>query len=371
MKTYGWFDYQSDPERVRNYLTGQSLTVSPSRLDPIGGTYHGTYSDADFSQEIKFVVRKPGESHFLEVVVDYNDVSANTWSYGHWRRVDDFLVDALLCRQEFLIRNVSLRLTAKGGWRSGAWNSQMRRNFSGRKADAPDQLVNYKAVEPYTVPLDLKPPLKWKLSPVAKPHTTATLRFDRLKDSNIPYLSRTSEIEGFQGLVPFLEREDRNAYVIFSKLQPSSHRGEDPETLLYYTYIDEEIFFTFRSHPSYHNELGTAIDYGFRELPPRRELWTIRPLGELVPWDTPRAHDNVLSKFSYLSYPVWLKIVSELGEAWSAWATPRTKVEIDSSINLSSNYGRVGKVGDYGPTMSHGFTAGMPNSWFELRFQDA
>lgn len=176
MNNYGWFEYQSDPERVRNYLTGQSLTVSSTLLDSRGRAFYGTYSDADFSQEIEFVVRNRGQSNFVEVIVDYNDLSANTWSYGYWRRVDDFLVDALLCRQEFLMRNVPLRLTAKGGWRSGAWSSELKREFSGRKAGTPDQLVNYKVAEPYSPPLDLKPPLEWKLVPVERPHTTAMNR---------------------------------------------------------------------------------------------------------------------------------------------------------------------------------------------------
>ena len=370
MRRYGWFEYEQEPRRIRNYLTGPQLIVRLVSEHENLTSFDCQYSDSEIAHSVRFLThqdpkRPPG------INVDYGDVFPDPSPYGRWRRIDDFLVDALLCWPELdgAMRMYGLHTT--GGWRSGVWQSGFCRQFSGRKDGTPEQLANYVVAEPYVIPLETPTPAAWSLTDVKTPATEASLKFALLTDSKVPYISRNSPVAGFQGVVPFLERNDQAAYIFFSSLEPSSHRGEDPMTLLYYTYVDQDVFFTFRSHPSYGLELGTCIDYGYREYPPRRELWTTEPLGELVPWDQSRPMKNVFSKFSYLSCPIWLRLLHAIGDAWAAWGTPREKIEIEKHVSLPNTYGRVGFIGDYGPTTTHGFSAGMKNSWFEVRYPDA
>ena len=370
MKKYGWFEYQEDPLRIRNYLTGQQLVISSMNEESGATAYVGRYTDGELDQLVRFSIGNNAQKT-KEIRFDYGDSFSEPPPYGHWRRIDDFIVDALLCWPKYLEEMDRFFLCTTGGWRSGVWQPQFRREFSSRKSGKPDQLTKYIIAEPYVIPLETPAPPAWRLVDVDNSATEASLKFERLPVSNVPFLSRNIPVEGFQGLVPFLERDDKAAYIIFSKLQPASFRGEDPETHLYYTYIDQDIFFRFRSHPSNGLELGTCIAYGFREFPPRREIWTTKPLGEPVPGDDPRPVGNVLSDFSHLSYSVWLRALHTIGDAWTAWGAPRKRVEVDKQIELPSNLGRSGCIGDYGPRTTDGFSGGMRNSWFEVRYPDA
>ncbi len=370
MRRYGWFEYGQEALRIRNYLTGQQLVVSSIAEESNVTAYAGHYSDSEIEQQVGFSIHQNSQ-RVTEIRFDYRELFSESPSYGRWCRIDDFMVDALLCWPEYLDQTRMFFLHTTGGWRSGTWQPELRRQFSGRKDGTPDQLTNYIIAEPYVIPLETQAPPAWRLIDVNTSATEASMKFEFLANSNVPYLPRNSSVEGFQGVVPFLERNDQAAYIIFSKLEPSSHRGEAPETHLYYTYVDQDIFFRFRSCPFVGLELGSCIDYGFREFPPCRKLWTTKPLGELVPGDEPRPVENVLSKFSYLSYPVWLRVLHALGDAWPAWGTPRKKIEIDRHIILPNTVGRVGYIGNYGPTVKHGFSAGMHNSWFEVRYPDA
>lgn len=193
--------------------------------------------------------------------------------------------------------------------------------------------------------------------------------FERNAPLFIPYLNATAPISGFQGLVPFLEREDKCAYIFPAKLEPVSHRGEDAMTFLWYTYVDEDVFFTFRSTPLYEKlELFYCKDYGFRRFPPEKEFWTTDVLGNLVPGNTPRNPENIHSRSSYMSYRIWRQLMTSISDAWPMWRNPPRKMEFDSSVDLHNSYGRVGYVGQYGPTIHYGFSAGMRNTNFELRF---
>lgn len=370
MTRYGWFEYEQKPRRIRNYLTGQQLIVKSVSEHKNLTNFDCQYSDSEITLSVRFLThqdpkRPPG------INVDYREIFSDLPSYGQWRRIDDFLVDALLSWPELddTMRKYGVHTT--GGWRSGVWQSEFCRQFSGGKIGTPEQLTNYIIAEPYVIPLETLPPVNWSLVDVKTPVTEVNLKFELLTDSNVPYLSRNSPVAGFQGLVPFLERNDKAAYILFSSLEPFSNRGEDPMTLLYYTYVDQDVFFTFRSHPFYGLEIGSCTNYGFREYPPLRELWTTKPLGELVPWNQSRSAKDVLSKFSDLSYPVWLRTLHAIGDSWTAWGSTRKKIEIDKHISLPNTYGRVGFIGDYGPTTTGGFIAGMKNTWFQLRYPDA
>lgn len=127
--------------------------------------------------------------------------------------------------------------------RSGVWQTKLLGEFSVNIVYSGMPLREKPIADPSLIPIETPPFQSLEFfSDVESPATQANLKFDFIDHLNIPYLSRDSAIEGFQGLVPFLEREDKGAYIIFSELEPSSHRGESPETNLYYTYVDQDIF---------------------------------------------------------------------------------------------------------------------------------
>lgn len=372
-KRYGWFEYRFDPFEIANFLTDQRLEVgnvaSASALE--GQTYEAIYSDNEISQAISFAVHT-GRNNQTYVTLDYRKSLVEPPTYAYWRRLDDFLTDALLCLPNTFIETNAYLLQTIGGWISGKWDAELKREFYGGGVVEPyEQVPTLPIADPYVISLNASVPTGWRLIDTASPKTKANLKFEIIEGINIPFLSRTSPVEGFQGDVPYLEREDGRAYVIFSELEPSSMRGECPITLLYYTYVDEDIFFTFRSHPSYDLELLSTSDYGFREFPPRRELWTTKHLGELIPGDEPRPKDNIFSRHSQLSYPIWLRVRHALADAWRSWGTPRRLVKVDERIRLSGDYelGRTGLVGNYGPDVHRGFVAGFVNSWYWLRYK--
>ncbi|MDZ7922443.1 hypothetical protein [Rhodoferax sp.] len=230
MKKYGWFEYQEDPLRIRNYLTGQQLVISSMNEESGVTAYVGRYTDGELDQLVRFSFGNNAQNT-KEFRFDYGDFLSEPPSYGHWRRIDDFIADALLCWPEYLEEMDRFFLCITGGWRSGVWQPQFRREFSSRKSGKPDQLTQYIIAEPYVIPLETPAPSAWRLVDVDHCATKASLKFERLPVSNVPYLSRNSPVEGFQGLVPFLERDDRAAYIIFSELWPASFRGEDPEPI--------------------------------------------------------------------------------------------------------------------------------------------
>jgi hypothetical protein len=254
MMEYGWFEYDREPFRVTNYLTGQSLTVRSSH-EYADGIHHGAdYSDPQISQSLSFSIKNTINGA-RNIALDYGACFTATPAYGHWRRIDDFVVDALFCWPTFF-SCPAYRLLTTGGW---------------------------------MIPLDTPPPKKWKFVDVESPAARATLDFGRDETTGIPYLPRDSDVSGFRGKVPFLEREDGLSYIIFSKLEPHLFRGEDPMTFMHYTYVDQDVFFRFRSTPLRGTELGTATDYGFRQWPPAQTALAGRAHGSVATTSPPLA----------------------------------------------------------------------------------
>ncbi len=126
---FGWFEFQyhSDSEEllsITNYLTQQSLIIEKSeKIAPIktDKQYTATYRDEDFSQSVVFSIRafgsKKKSTEYFNAFLDYNNSYDEEPSYSHWRRLDIFICDALLCWQP---QNIS-QLKITGGWFAGKW----------------------------------------------------------------------------------------------------------------------------------------------------------------------------------------------------------------------------------------------------------
>ena len=153
MKRYGWFEYKQEPIRIANYLTGQELVVTSVTEQDHITSYCGLYKDSEIEQPLKFFIHH-GFKKIKGIRLDYRDFIPNSLPYGYWRRVDDFLIDALLCWPSSLGQSGWFWLDTFGGWRNGVWNPEFHRQFSSRKASAPDKLSNYQIAEPYIIPVE-------------------------------------------------------------------------------------------------------------------------------------------------------------------------------------------------------------------------
>lgn len=369
MDRYGWFDYLQGFLIIKNYLTGQTLfTNSWSECNGVT-LYHSCYIDDEISQSVEFSIFRH-ENKEITIKLDWNQPVFGALPYGRWRRVGDFLLDVLLCWPEF--ENLSRRFWVEivGAWVNGVWDAGFSRRCSAPIIQRDERHPKYTIAEPYLMPLDVPTPQPWMLVDVKSPASKVQIKSEMLADFNMLYWPRNLPVEGFQGLVPYLERADKTAFIVFSELEPSTHRGEDPSVYMHYTYVDEDVFFIFRNYSGFSElDLSSCHNYGFREIPARRELWPIGLFGESVLNDDGAyCEQGVLSEFFHLPYAVWLRVLYALGEAWSVWGRPLRMVEIDKKIKLPPYYGRVGYVGENGPDVSYGFAGGLRNHSFEVRY---
>lgn len=305
------------------------------------------------------------------MVLKYSATGFTPQSYGHWRRIDDFVVDALLCWPELGYIRLASGVEVVGRWKEGRWSPTSRRRFSVGNRINDEDASKCPVAEPVILPLDLPSPLLWEYVDEKRPEAKATLCFERLPETHVPYLPRSSKVTGFQGKVPYLKRSDEKAFIFFSELQPFTHRGEEPTTNLFYTYVDEDVFFTFRSALFSHNELGTSCsDYGYRQIPPPSELWTTQPWDQNSAWDTPRQNRYGSSYLSHLPYPVLLRVVHVLGDVWSLWPSPRRHVAVSKDLSLPDYFGRDGWIGQHGPSITGNYKGGLMTGRFHLTFPD-
>lgn len=387
MRTYGWYLYQEDPWKMVNIKSGQTLELKqlyyknlsgdlitknktdtrprlikalfPNR-DPVHYSSEFTflYKDNEIEQTVQLIINYQNDKFKrFGITIDYNSWLKNP-SYGLWRRLDDFLTDAALCWPEGVFEERPFGLTVQGAWFQGKWNPYVRRRFSGRKAGTLTQMEGKYISDPILEPLNLPIPLQWRYIDHEKTAPEVALEFDK-DESGILYISNKQNPSGFQGKTPYLIRSDGNAAIFLSKLTPVSHRGEDPSTDLYYTFIDQDVFFTFRSCLWYNLQISTLHNYGVRRIPPEKNWCPANIFG---------AEEDFSTKPAYPSYRVWRKTLNALMDAWPNWESGK-KVEIDSSIELPPNYGRIGYLGNYGPSMSYGFCGGYSNHWYEINFK--
>lgn len=369
MYRYGWFEFRSNPLRITNSLTGQALSIrsrTAARGLLTGEIFDAVYEDSELSEEVTFNVGTNSRGANV-ILMDYGDFFEDPPDFHRWRRLDDFLTDALLCWPYHLVNRLAFRLEIIGCWRSGQWTSSLVRQFDSRKGADPNETDKYVMADAYVTPVTAPVSQEWELFDVENPSTFAKLEVDYIEDGSIPFLDKGIELKGFQGIVPYLRSKDGNAHIIFTQLQSSTHRGEDPETDLYYTYIDEDIFFTFISTRSKNKQLHSVRDYGYRYRAPGRDLWTRGIYGDAIRFDSPRRLKQ--NNWENISYPVWLRVKHALGDAWPAWGE-RKKLFVDNADQVDEAYGKYGYIGDYGPTVTGGFNAGFRNNWYCLRYLD-
>ncbi len=142
---YGWYDFDADKGILSNFKSGQTLTwISKSRKPyheysqfkpPQYDTHYEEitleYMDSEISYPIIInrvvPIAEEGKNYHFILEIDHIE-SALLWCkangnakyppYGLWQRVDDFIVDAVLCWPEKIIDGNTFVKISLGLW----WN---------------------------------------------------------------------------------------------------------------------------------------------------------------------------------------------------------------------------------------------------------
>jgi hypothetical protein len=326
MEQHGWYEYGEDPPSITNVLTGQRLTLTSVSLEAETAKLTCQYQDPDISHRIALLLRQA--PHAVSIQLDYRWVFGSAANHGHWRRLDDFLTDALLFWPPCSGDAVYANLHVLGGWRGGSWERDWPREFSLRRGATS---ASGAPAAPCFLPLELPPPPRWRYVDADKPAFRAELAF------------KDGQPIGFQGVVPCLEREDQQSYLFPSHLEQELNRGEDLMGLPWYTYVDEDVFFTFRSHPFRRLELSSGWQFGQRQ-------------GNALPL-----------KSATLPYATWKKALTAICDAWPMWPTPPRPLLTDPA-EWPHGLAASAPLGAYGPDVFGGHGAGLVNHEFKLHF---
>lgn len=356
MERYGWYEYSREKQWIRNVLSGQVVHVE--RLHHANGKidYRGDYQDAELRCSVYFAHGK--RAHGILIEVDYARSFATPPTYGCWRRVDDFLSDALLAWPMTLGDGMTaVTVTTRGGWWQGQWRPAREHSRSTRLA--PRQQTDAPLATPWLIPLDAAPPAAWHLADHDNPAREVSLSFEHRPGTRFCHLPADAPVTGFQGQVPYLERADGKGFLSFAQIAPGMGGHAGPIEM-YYLYVDEAVFFRFRTENGI--DTGSVFHYGFRQLHPAPEWWGQNCSGSPHAPDAPSREHDARAICSYLPYRVWLNFVHTLCEAWPMWGVP-CEISLDPASALPDwQRDAVGFIGQR-KWIKGGFIAGMPNLW--------
>ncbi|MBA4110907.1 MAG: hypothetical protein C0487_15090 [Leptothrix sp. (in: Bacteria)] len=279
------------------------------------------YQDADLDLTLPLVLRQGEGTASAEL--DYRWVFAKPPSPGLWRRLDDFLTDALLAwspNQEFDARYQ--HVTALGAWQSGVWQHSWQRRFSLSRSSPP--AVSVAALpSPWMASLTEAVSWPWRYIDVEHPVSEVSWRWV----DGVP--------QGIRSQVPCLEREGPPAWLFPSRLEPELNRGEDPMGLIYYTLAQAGRAYTFRHHPIANLSLLSV-----------------------------REDDD--GKHGTPSYQAWKAIASTLVDAWPCWRAPPRIMPPPVNSRGQHPFGFSAPVGEADLRIQDGFVAGLAHYGFQL-----
>lgn len=129
MKRYGWFEYGERPREITNFLTGQKLTVLTGDISTPNLDLKCVYSDSELQQTVHISIFRESCFSGGRIELDYGNAFSESLAYSHWRRLDDFLLDALTCWPDFLFNGVNGALWVIGGWCNGRWEPKFKRFY--------------------------------------------------------------------------------------------------------------------------------------------------------------------------------------------------------------------------------------------------
>ncbi|MFD2204964.1 hypothetical protein [Kiloniella antarctica] len=221
------------------------------------------------------------------------DTNASSPSYGHWRRIDDCLVDALSCwPQRYATGNSPIKLIVNGGWFNSEWSALLERvyfHLTDISDDVLKDIDSSSLQNSWLFPLNEKSPSKWLFhndigeDPRSENfHTSVDSSFSR----NTLYLKGIKEvpqkdtkgviisgkhkaiyptdvqISGIHGQTVYLESADKLSIIAFKTGSTEEDINYQPPTLQFF-YADSNITSTLYAK---NDQLTSPADWEITSL---------------------------------------------------------------------------------------------------------
>ena len=328
---FGWWDFDAEVVALVNRVTGQRLVLIGRQPEVTAGTPALRFRYEDRDTHFSLIVRRPQtqRGQYPCWLVDYAS-SAQVWRrragatgvlpYGLWRRVDDSVIDALLCWPEIVQSGPKVeRIESTGGWLNGAWSDGLCRRFSVRFFDWATKGQAIVAVGLESLDVTAAPPWRYHGAPVAR--QGARIAGIERPNERYVYLPAEAALTGFERDVPYLERSDGRAVMFPSGLSSYFFQSEayTPQALI--DYADEDVLlrlgcergdflgssvFSFRSSSFFASQIGLR-DRGRFDPTSRNGM-----PAELFPLETPYGGPTP-------SYRLWHRLREALVDGWLQW----------------------------------------------------
>ena len=237
----GQYGFDEAARSLSHLDSGQSIREVQSE----GGLRRFEYSDTDVTLTFGLEI---GGTNLQIATSDFHEPSmeAAHQTYGLWRRLAFFLLDALtvwLFAAERGRQNWQVHL--RGGWQNGRWNPALVLKTSNSGLPSGFKMARGRYSEAVVHPLDLEP-RSWRYVSVDDPILEAALATIPGR-GDIPLIDLSTPIDEQLAKVPRFVRDDDQATLFHRYAKVNFSRGEDYSPIPYYGYINETMAFTFYS----------------------------------------------------------------------------------------------------------------------------
>lgn len=315
-----------------------------------GITY--TYQDSEIFEHISGAIVSYDDAECFDIIINYNDITDLT--YGKWRRIDDFVTDALLSVPEIVFEKKLYTIHIIGGWLQGKWEEKLYRRFSAGTDSLEPYDIEKIVSDAIIYPLDIEHPMEWSYIPNQNTDLTKPLEYKKDDKSGFLYLDIT-ELNEHLEQTPCLLRDDKKAIISKTNILKFLTRDEETVSNPLFTYLDESIFFSFSVQTYGGINIATCGHYGFTTLPPPKEFWPCEKVGKYGSLSfTPQLEG------SFLSYRNWSNFLNTLLIAWPSYKGILKEKGYAEPVS-GLEYLQI-----YPLKLCGGFTAGISNSTYEV-----
>jgi len=232
----GLYKYDQARHVLLQTVTQQHLHL----LNDTGISRNFQYEDLEIN--FGFTAQKIGNSFLVE----FRSVDGTPpLSYGLWRRLVFFLIDALSV-WNYMHQSKGehfYRTDFKGGWNNGVWKDEAILQavlVNTSSADLSQDSFNVTRDRSQRLfPLDATPQ-EWAYSKGQAPEGETALTLDDITPIK-------TQLTG----LPYFFRRDLRSFIFMRYVETNFHRGEDYSPTPYYGYVHEGSAFTMRAHSVY------------------------------------------------------------------------------------------------------------------------
>jgi hypothetical protein len=370
-ETAGYWRFDPSTQSLCNSVSGQRVTFqgavphdrSATSIPGVRKAWRFQYDDDDHRYPIVVLPALTSGRGALQCVwfIDH-DQSLLLWrqlptggsvpAFGLWQRVNECVVDALLCWPEVESTGPKpIRVVSMAGWFNGAWSSQIRRRsqpgydhgFAKHITPVPAFLTEVTAQS-----------YPWTFLDSSRAARGARLaNVEEIGPAQL-YLPPDEKLTGFEADVPHLIRSDGQAVMFPAGLKSTLHRGEDYLPGAFFCYADSDVFFLINGG-EFVGWKGLPSDWTFNSANPfqiglRHLEWfdASRPGG--IPADLFTTSQSRFGPvYATPSPSVWQRVATALIDGWLVWTGSSNRL-LDDPSQLEKLRGRT--TGVPGPEKS-------------------